>query len=232
MPAPSTRRSLQELQRSSSRSTGSPRGLQERERPRRRGRGDRVPRGLGSRSARREAAGPSALSRTCALRRGITTTRDLWDWWATRSSNGTVDRRNVAIILLDDSRKDVLRWFLRDAWIVKIEAPTWMRPATRSRAGYAAERSVRPDYFPAEATRGASPREVGRRHRSATIRSRSPGASRRAAAASRCRSAVRRRSSVVGTSMPTSAFGLEAVCQPARRSRQERSMSSVAIRPS
>ena len=37
--------------------------------------------------------------------------------------NGTVDRRNVAIILLDDSRTEVLRWFLRDAWIAKFEAP-------------------------------------------------------------------------------------------------------------
>jgi phage tail-like protein len=56
------------------------------------------------------------------LSRGLTTTRDLWDWWET-VVNGTVDRRNVAIILLDDSRTEVLRWFLRDAWIAKFEAP-------------------------------------------------------------------------------------------------------------
>jgi len=56
------------------------------------------------------------------LSRGLTTTRDLWDWWET-VVNGTLDRRNVAIILLDDSRTEVLRWFLRDAWIAKFEAP-------------------------------------------------------------------------------------------------------------
>ncbi|MGH3045014.1 MAG: phage tail protein [Gaiellaceae bacterium] len=56
------------------------------------------------------------------LSRGLTTTRDLWDWWET-VVNGTVDRRNVAIILLDDSRTEVERWFLRDAWIAKFEAP-------------------------------------------------------------------------------------------------------------
>ena len=37
------------------------------------------------------------------LSRGLTTSRDLWDWWET-VVNGTVERRNVAITLLDDSR--------------------------------------------------------------------------------------------------------------------------------
>jgi phage tail-like protein len=46
----------------------------------------------------------------------------LWEWWET-VVNGTVDRRNVALVLLDDSRAAVLRWVLRDAWIAKFEAP-------------------------------------------------------------------------------------------------------------
>ena len=37
--------------------------------------------------------------------------------------DGSVERRNVAITLLDDSRTKVLRWFLREAWIAKFEAP-------------------------------------------------------------------------------------------------------------
>ena len=56
------------------------------------------------------------------LSRGLTTTHDLWDWWQTVVS-GTVDRRNVAIVLLDDSHTPVLRWLLRNAWIAKFEAP-------------------------------------------------------------------------------------------------------------
>ena len=56
------------------------------------------------------------------LSRGLTTSRDLWDWWET-VVNGAVERRNVAITLLDDSRTPVLRWLLREAWVAKFEAP-------------------------------------------------------------------------------------------------------------
>ena len=55
------------------------------------------------------------------LTRGLTTSRDLWDWWLT-VRDGTLQRRTVVIILLDDSGQPVLRWRLRDAWIAKIEA--------------------------------------------------------------------------------------------------------------
>ena len=58
------------------------------------------------------------------LKRGITTSHDLWDWWQT-VVDGPVQRRNVAIILLDNSRTPVLRWLLRNAWIAKIEAPNF-----------------------------------------------------------------------------------------------------------
>jgi phage tail-like protein len=57
------------------------------------------------------------------LKRGLTTSHDLWDWWQT-VVNGPVERRNVAIVLLDDSRTPVLRWLLRNAWIAKIEGPS------------------------------------------------------------------------------------------------------------
>jgi phage tail-like protein len=56
------------------------------------------------------------------LSRGLTTSRDLWDWWQT-VVDGTVERRNVAITLLDDSRTPVLRWLLREAWVAKFEGP-------------------------------------------------------------------------------------------------------------
>jgi phage tail-like protein len=54
------------------------------------------------------------------LRRGLTTSRELWDWWET-VRDGTLQRRTVVIALLDDARQPVLRWRLREAWIAKIE---------------------------------------------------------------------------------------------------------------
>jgi phage tail-like protein len=56
------------------------------------------------------------------LTRGITTSRDLWDWWQT-VVDGALERRDVSIALLDDARRPVLRWLLRSAWIAKIEGP-------------------------------------------------------------------------------------------------------------
>lgn len=54
------------------------------------------------------------------LKRGITASRELWEWWQT-VVDGPVQRRNVAIVLLDDSRTPVLRWLLRNAWVARIE---------------------------------------------------------------------------------------------------------------
>jgi phage tail-like protein len=54
------------------------------------------------------------------LRRGITTSRELYDWWRTVVT-GNPERRDVPIVLLDDSRTEVLRWILRDAWVAKFE---------------------------------------------------------------------------------------------------------------
>ena len=55
------------------------------------------------------------------LKRGITASRDLWQWWKS-VADGNVQRRNVAIVLLDDARTPVLRWLLRNSWVAKIEA--------------------------------------------------------------------------------------------------------------
>jgi phage tail-like protein len=54
------------------------------------------------------------------LRRGLTTNRDLWEWWKT-VRDGALQRRTVVITLLDDAREPVLRWRLREAWIAGIE---------------------------------------------------------------------------------------------------------------
>ena len=57
------------------------------------------------------------------LSRGFTGNHDLWDW--VRSiSQGTLDRRNVAIVLLDTAMQPVLRWTLRNALPTKWIGPT------------------------------------------------------------------------------------------------------------
>jgi phage tail-like protein len=52
------------------------------------------------------------------LRRGLTDSRDLYDWWRAVAS-GKVDRRATAIVLLDGERNPIRRWQLRDAWPVR-----------------------------------------------------------------------------------------------------------------
>jgi phage tail-like protein len=58
------------------------------------------------------------------LKRGYTESDDLWAWYR-NIVNGVDDRRNGTIILLDEERNEVLRWDVTNAWINKIEAPTF-----------------------------------------------------------------------------------------------------------
>ena len=75
----------------------------------------------------RELGGPQSIKLpgrirypNVTLRRGLTTSRDLWNWWQT-VRDGTIQRRTVLIALLDDSGQPVLRWTLREAWPAKWE---------------------------------------------------------------------------------------------------------------
>jgi phage tail-like protein len=58
------------------------------------------------------------------LKRGYTDNRELWNW-RNNIINGTPDRRNGAIVLMDEERKDVLRWEFEGGWIHKIDGPTF-----------------------------------------------------------------------------------------------------------
>ena len=58
------------------------------------------------------------------LKRGYTQNTELWDWY-TNIVNGIPDRRNGTIILMDEARNDVMRWNIENAWINKIEGPTF-----------------------------------------------------------------------------------------------------------
>jgi phage tail-like protein len=57
------------------------------------------------------------------LKRGITLNRELWVWYR-NLVNGVADRRNGAVILLDEEHTDVARWNFREGWICKWEGPS------------------------------------------------------------------------------------------------------------
>jgi phage tail-like protein len=55
------------------------------------------------------------------LKRGLTGSTALWDWFKT-VRDGTADRREVRITLLDEARRAVFSWTLHRALPVKYEA--------------------------------------------------------------------------------------------------------------
>jgi phage tail-like protein len=62
------------------------------------------------------------------LKRGYTGSeqdKSLWAWH-TEIVNGIIKRRNVTITLLDDTRqKEVMAWHIENAWLNKIEGPSF-----------------------------------------------------------------------------------------------------------
>ena len=57
------------------------------------------------------------------LKRGYTKNRELWDWYGS-IAKGKPDRRDGAVVLMDEARKDVLRWEFVKAWPNKVEGPS------------------------------------------------------------------------------------------------------------
>jgi len=58
------------------------------------------------------------------LKRGYTQDKSLWSWYR-NIVNGQADRRNVTIVLMNESRQPVLRWHAENAWVNKIEGPAF-----------------------------------------------------------------------------------------------------------
>jgi phage tail-like protein len=58
------------------------------------------------------------------LKRGYTTNGELWTWYK-NIANGIPDRRNGSIVLINEEHAEVMRWSVENAWINKIEAPTF-----------------------------------------------------------------------------------------------------------
>ncbi|MBK8454770.1 MAG: phage tail protein [Thiofilum sp.] len=56
------------------------------------------------------------------LKWGITDSRELYDWHAL-ALDGSVERRNGSIVLLDDRGQEAVRWNFFGAWPSKYDAP-------------------------------------------------------------------------------------------------------------
>lgn len=70
----------------------------------------------------RRLLGTTAYS-NAILRRGITGSLDLWQWFD-GARNGDQERRTVVVTLLRESREPVLTWKLRNCIPVKYVGPT------------------------------------------------------------------------------------------------------------
>ena len=59
-----------------------------------------------------------------SLKWGMTDDVELWDW-RKKAMEGTVERKNGSIILLDDAGTEKLRWNFRDGWPSKWTGPSF-----------------------------------------------------------------------------------------------------------
>lgn len=59
---------------------------------------------------------------TVVLKRGMTRTRDLWDWFARVAGGGVACRVDVRVAMLDGQGRAVLTWLLERAMPVKFKA--------------------------------------------------------------------------------------------------------------
>jgi phage tail-like protein len=63
------------------------------------------------------------------LKRGITTSDELWKWRET-VIDGKAERRNGSIVLLDETGKEQLRWNFTNAWPSKWTGPAFNATST------------------------------------------------------------------------------------------------------
>lgn len=54
------------------------------------------------------------------LKRGYTPNQELYNWYLI-GLNGALERRNGAVILIDEDQNDVMRWNFSEGWICKYE---------------------------------------------------------------------------------------------------------------
>ena len=59
-----------------------------------------------------------------SLKRGYTQSKELWDW-RKKVMDGQTERQPGAIVLLDEARREALRWTFQQGWPSKWEGPAF-----------------------------------------------------------------------------------------------------------
>jgi phage tail-like protein len=67
-------------------------------------------------------AGPAKYPSNLVLKKGVTDVRTLWEWYW-QVAQGTIERKNVSVLLLDSSGQEKLRWNFERAYPVKWVGP-------------------------------------------------------------------------------------------------------------
>lgn len=81
-------------------------------------------------------AGPAKYPSNLVLKRGITDVRTLWKWqWDV--AQGNVERKQIAVLLMDGAGAEKMRWTFQGAYPVK-----WVGPDLRGGANEVAVESV------------------------------------------------------------------------------------------
>lgn len=70
----------------------------------------------------RQLAGPTKFPSRLILKRGVGDMDDLWSWYQ-NVTTGKIERKNIAILLLDSSGREKRRWRFREACPVKWTGP-------------------------------------------------------------------------------------------------------------
>jgi phage tail-like protein len=81
-------------------------------------------------------AGPVKYASNIVLKRGMTDSKTLWNWyWDV--TQGTIKRKNVSILLMDESGEEKVRWNFEQAYPVK-----WSGPGLKAAANEVAIESL------------------------------------------------------------------------------------------
>jgi phage tail-like protein len=81
-------------------------------------------------------AGPARYPSNLVLKRGLTDVRELWTWhWDV--AQGKVERKDIAVLLLDGAGEERVRWTFQQAYPVK-----WVGPDLRGGASEVAVEAV------------------------------------------------------------------------------------------
>jgi len=81
-------------------------------------------------------AGPAKYPSNLVLKRGITDVRTLWNWYR-QVAQGTIERKNLSVLLLDSTGQEKLRWNFENAYPVK-----WVGPNLKGSSSEVAAESV------------------------------------------------------------------------------------------